>query len=143
MRSPRLALLAAAVLMLEAVGLGVVVVLETAELAAGEASSQMTGVGLVVLTAVAAVMLLLLSINVARGRSWARSGGVVLHILALIAAFAALTVQPPAPAFAATVGIPGLVGLVLLLASARAEGLADYLDAPGDDAAASDNAPEA
>ncbi len=124
MRSPRLALLAAAVLMLEAVGLLVVVAIESMQFATGGATSPTTGGALIALTALAAVVLVLLSVNVARGRSWARSGGVVLHVLAILTAFSVLAVPPPASALAATLGIPGVVGLVLLLASARAEGAA-------------------
>lgn len=122
MRAQGLAKLAAAVLMLEAIGVGVVVAIEAAGLFSGEASSEMTAIGLVGLTAVAALALAFFSINVARGKSWARSGGVVLHALAVIIAIGALTVELPSPAFAATIGIPGVIGLVLLIMSERAEG---------------------
>lgn len=122
MRAPGLARAAAAVLMLEALALAVVVVIESMGLLSGEATSQMTAFGLVGLTAIGAVALAAFSVNVARGKSWARSGAVVLHVIAVVIAIASLTIQPPAVEWAAIIGIPGLVGLVLLLMSQREEG---------------------
>jgi hypothetical protein len=121
MRAPGLARAAAALLMLEAVGIGVVVVIESVGLLSGDATSETTAIALVVLTAIGAGALALFSINVLRGKSWARSGGVMLHVLAVVLAIAAFTVEPPSPAFSATIGIPGLIGLVLLVMSQRAE----------------------
>lgn len=144
MRAPRLALAAAAVLALEALALAVIVVVEFAQLFAGAATSQPTALALIALTAVGAGALAAFAVGVARGRSWARSGGVVLHVLAIVVAIASLTTEVAAVdfgsalRFAAVVGIPGLIGLVLLLASARREGRVEGADASEDAGAASD-----
>lgn len=124
MRSPVLARSAAAVLMLESLGLVAVVVLELIQLISGEASVFSTALALIVLTGIAAATLAILAVGVARGRSWARSGAIVLQVLGVILTFAALTTDPPAPALAATVGIPSVLALVLVILSARAEGSA-------------------
>lgn len=130
MRSPRLALIAAAVLMIEAAALAVIVALEAVQLFSGQATSLPTALGLVALTGIGAAALALFSVGVARGRSWARSGGIVLHVLAILMAFAALTTTPSLPLVAAALGIPGVLGFALLIASARAEGrTADTPDA--------------
>lgn len=133
MRAPRIARAAAAVLALEALALAVVVAVELTALVSGGATSMATAVALIVLTALCAVALALFAIGVLRGRSIARSGAVVLHVLALILALAALTIDPPVHLFAVAVGVPAIVGLVLLLASARVEGRAEGGD--GADAA--------
>ena len=136
MRAPRLARAAAAVLALEALALAAIVAVELTALLSGGATSMATALALIVLTALCAVALALFAIGVLRGRSIARSGAVVLHVLAIILAVAALTIDPPVPAFAAAVGVPAVIGLVLLLASARVEGRAE-----GDDGADAASAP--
>lgn len=130
MRSPGLARGAALLLGLEALALAGIAVSEFIKLS--EAASQLTGIALGVLTLLAAATLALCAVGVWQGRSWARSGGVVLHVLALVVALAALTTDPPAPTAATIVGVPALVGLVLLISSARAE--AERPPAPSEDA---------
>ncbi len=140
MRAPRLALAAAAILALEALALLAIVVIELAQFFAGSATSSSTALALIVLTAIGAAALGLFAVGVARGRSWARSGGVVLHVLAIVVAIASLTTEvaaldfDAALRFALVVGVPGVVGFVLLIASARQEGVAP---AEGADAARS------
>ena len=136
MRAPRLAFAAAALLVVEAAALAVIVVMELTALGSGGATSVPTALALIVLTALCAILLAVFALGVARGRSLARSGAIVLHVLAVILAVAALTIDPPAQSFAVLVGVPGVLGFVLLLASARAEGRAGYLeesDAASDD----------
>lgn len=126
LRAPRLAYAAATVLALEAIALGVVVVVEL--MALSSATSLLTAIALTALTALGAVALALFAVGVARGVSITRSGAIVLHVLAVILAIAALTIDPPAQLFAAAVGIPGVVGFALLIASARKEGREGYLE---------------
>ncbi|MFT4157078.1 MAG: hypothetical protein QM630_04005 [Microbacterium sp.] len=122
MRAPGLALAAAAVLAIEGVAVIGFAVIELLDLSAGEASSLPTAVALIVLTLIGAAALLVFAFGTRAGRSWARSGGVVFQVLAVAIALASLTVQPVVWAFSAGVGLPGLIGFVLLIASARAEG---------------------
>ncbi|KJL28365.1 hypothetical protein [Microbacterium oxydans] len=121
MRAPRLAMTAAAVLALEGIALAVFAVIELAGLGAGDASSLPTAIALIVLTLIGAACLLAFAFGARAGRSWARSGGVVFQLLAVAIALASLTLQPVPWAFTIGVGIPGVIGFALLIASARAE----------------------
>lgn len=122
MRAPGLGRAAAAVLAAEGLVLLVFAAIEVAGVGAGDAASMPTAVALIVLTAIGAVALLAFAGGVRVGRSWARSGGVVFQILAVVLALAALTLQPIPWAFVAGVGLPGILGFMLLIASARREG---------------------
>ncbi|WP_223625816.1 hypothetical protein [Microbacterium sp. EST19A] len=122
MRAPGLALAAAAVLAAEGAALLVFAVIELAGLGAGDAASLPTALALIVLTLIGAAALIAFAIGTRAGRSWARSGGVVFQVLAVAVALASLTVQPISWLFTLGVGLPGLLGFALLIASARREG---------------------
>ena len=121
MRAPRLALGAAAVLAVEGAALSVFAVIELTGLGAGDAASLPTALALIVLTLIGAVALFAFAVGARRGRSWARSGGVVFQVLGVALALVSLTLQPIPWLFTAAVGLPGLIGFVLLIASARRE----------------------
>ena len=121
MRSPRLALAAAAVLAAEGAALTVFALIELLGLGAGDAASLPTALALIVLTLIGAVALFAFAIGTRSGRSWARSGGLVFQVLAVALALASLTVQPISWPFTIGVGLPGALGFVLLLATTRAE----------------------
>lgn len=121
MRSPRLALAAAAVLAVEGAALTVFALIELVGLGAGDAASLPTALALIVLTLIGAVALIAFAVGTRSGHSWARSGGVVLQVLAIALALASLTLQPIAWAFTLGVGLPALLCFVLLIASTRAE----------------------
>lgn len=121
-RAPGIALAAAAVLAAEAAALLVFAVIELVGLGAGDAASLPTAVALIALTLIGAAALVAFAIGVRSGKSWARSGGVVFQVLAVALALASLTLQPVSWAFTFGVGLPGLVGFVLLISSARREG---------------------
>jgi len=121
-RSPRLAVAASAVLAAEGAALVVFALIELFGLSAGDAASLPTALALIVLTLIGAGALFAFAVGVRRGRSWARSGGVVFQVLAVALALASLTVQPVIWLFVVAVGVPGVLGFVLLIASARAEG---------------------
>lgn len=121
MRAPRLALAAAAVLALEATALLVFAVIELLGLGAGDAASLPTAIALIVLTLIGVVALFAFAAGTRTGRSWARSGGVVFQVLAIAIALASLTVQPVVWPFVFGLGLPGVLGFGLLIASARAE----------------------
>ena len=121
MRAPGMALGAAAVLAAEGVALSVFAVIELTGLGAGDAASLPTALALIVLTVIGAVALFAFAVGTRTGRSWARSGGVVFQVLAVALALASLTLQPIPWLFTAAVGLPGLIGFVLLIASARRE----------------------
>ncbi|MFT4260615.1 hypothetical protein [Microbacterium sp.] len=122
MRAPRIALAAAAVLALEGVALLVFALIELFGLGAGQAIVVPTAIALIVLTLIGAAAMIAFAVGTRSGRSWARSGGVMLQVIAVALAFAALTVQPVLWPFVFGVGIPGIVGFALLVSSARAEG---------------------
>jgi hypothetical protein len=120
-RAPGIALAAAAILGLEAVALLVFAAIEMAGLGAGDAASLPTALALIVLTLIGAAALVAFALGTRSGRSWARSGGVVFQVLAVALALASLTLQPIAWTFTLGLGLPGLVGFALLIASARRE----------------------
>ena len=130
-RAHGLATAAAAVLALEGAALVIVAIIDLFGLGAGEAGSLLTAIALIVLILIAAGALFAFAVGTRRGRMWARSGGVVLQILAIALALATLTVPPVAWTFVIGVGVPGLAGLVLLIASTRKE--ARTVGEPGDD----------
>ncbi|MBT2485442.1 MULTISPECIES: hypothetical protein [unclassified Microbacterium] len=121
MHAPRLAFAAAALLAAEGAALVVFALIEVAGLGAGDAASLPTAVALIVLTLIGAAALFAFAFGVRAGRSWARSGGVVVQVLAIALALASLTVHPVLWAFTVGVGLPGLLGFALLIASARRE----------------------
>jgi hypothetical protein len=120
-RAPGIALAAAAVLAAESVVLLVFTVIELAGLGAGDVASLPTALALIVLTLIGSAALAAFAIGTRVGKSWARSGGVVFQVLAVALALASLTVQPVSWAFTVGVGLPGLLGFVLLISSARRE----------------------
>ncbi len=121
MRSPGLAAAAAAVLALEGTALGVVAVIELFGLGAGDAAILPTAIALIVLTFIGVAALFVFAVGTRNGRAWARSGGVLLQVIAVVLAINSLTVQPVPWMFVLAVGAPGLIGFVLLIASARRE----------------------
>ncbi|MBO9626978.1 MAG: hypothetical protein J7484_11455 [Microbacterium sp.] len=128
MQAPRIALAAAAVLAAEGAALTVFALIELFGLGAGDAASLPTAIALIVLTLVGAAALFAFAAGVRRGLSWARSGGVVFQVLAIAIALASLTVQPVVWLFVFAVGLPAVLGFVLLIGSARAEGGAGARD---------------
>lgn len=123
MRAPRIAVAAATVLALEAVALVVFSIIEIAGVTAGDASSPPTAVALIVLTLIGALALAAFAFGTRAGKSLARSGGVVVQVLAVAIALAALTIHPVPWVFVLGVGLPGLLGFALLVTSARCEGV--------------------
>ena len=121
MRSTGLAASAAAVLAIEGAALAAIAVIELFGLGAGNAAFMPTAIALIVLTLVGAAALFAFSAGTRRGHAWARSGGVVLQVLAVALALTSLSVQPVPWTFVLAVGLPGVVGFVLLIASSRRE----------------------
>lgn len=125
MRRSGVALAAAVVLMAEGVALGVVSLLELFALTSGRASSTPAGAALVVLTLIGAAGLVAFGFGVLRGVSWGRSGGILFQVIAIALALSSLSLQPVPWTFTLGLGIAGLVGLVLLILTARREGGSD------------------
>lgn len=121
MRSPGLALAAAAVLAAEGAALIVFAVIELIGLGAGDAASLPTAIALIVLTLLGAGALVAFAIGTRAGHSWARSGGVVFQVLAIALALASLTLQAVSWTFTFGIGLPALLCFALLIASTRAE----------------------
>ncbi|WP_298868148.1 hypothetical protein [uncultured Microbacterium sp.] len=122
----RPAVLAAAVLALEGAALIVIAVLELFALGEGDASSTASGLALIALTLVGAAGLIAFAVGTLRHASWARSGGIVLQVLAIALALAALSSIRPVPwLFVLVLGLAGAVGLVALIVTVRREGADD------------------
>lgn len=136
MRPSGPAIAAAIVLVVEGIALGIVGLIELIALGAGQASSQVGGLALIVLTLLAAAALCAFSWGTLRSASWARSGGVVFQVLGIALGLASLSLEPKAWLFTAGVGGTALIGLVLLISATRRDGASDprlRRDDEGDD----------
>ena len=125
MRPSGPAIAAAIVLALEGIALGVICLIELFALGAGQASSDVGGIALIVLTVLAAVALGAFSWGTLRRASWARSGGVVFQVLGVALGLASLTMEPKVWLFTLAVGGTALIGLILLISATRIDGAAD------------------
>ena len=122
MRTTRIERIAAGWLALEALGILILVVWELVALVRGDSGSVGSSIALLVLTAVGAAALGAFAVAVWRDGSWGRSGGVVAQLLVLSIALGTLTGEGADTRLAATIAVPAIVGLVVLIAAARAAG---------------------
>jgi lysylphosphatidylglycerol synthetase-like protein (DUF2156 family) len=127
-RAPGLARAAATLLALEGIAVAVIAVVELVGLGAGDAASTPTAIALIVLTLIGAGALFAFAAGASRGRSWARSGAVVLQVLAVALALGSLSFDPVPWTFVAAVGVPAVVTFALLIASTRREAKAEPVD---------------
>ena len=134
MRPSRLTIAAATLLALEALALLVVTLVEVFGLSSGNAASLPSALGLIGLSAVGAVGLGALAYGVLRGRSFGRSGGMVVQILAIAVALSAVGIRPFPTTFVLALLIPAGAGVVMLLLLTRRAGAeARRLDDAGQD----------
>ncbi|WP_298037779.1 hypothetical protein [uncultured Microbacterium sp.] len=133
MRSPALAASAAAVLALEGAVLATLAIIELFGLGAGRAAVPTTAIALIVLTLIGAGALFAFAWGTRSGRTWARSGGVMLQVLVIAFALASLGVEPVPWIAVLGAGIPGIVGFVLLMATTSREGRPEK-ESPADSA---------
>lgn len=116
--------LAAVVLAVQALGLVALLGWQVVAMSAGDTVSPASALALAVLTLVGAVAVSAFAVATARGRSWGRSGGIVVQALILAVAIGELTGEDADAALAGLIALPGVVGAVLLLLSARDAGRA-------------------
>lgn len=122
MRASKLTVAASTLLALEGAALLVVALVEVFGLSAGDAVLLPSALALIALTVIGGAGLIGLGVAVFRGRSWGRSGGMVLQIIAVAMAMSALGVRPFPVLFFLALAIPGAVGAVLLFLVSRSEG---------------------
>lgn len=127
--STALAVTAAVIVAAEGVGLAALAVWEFIALVGGDTESALSSIALLVLTGVGAAIVLAFAAGIARGRSWARSGGIVTQLLILAVALGAATGQYAHPLTGLALAVPAVAGLVLLILVARAAGRARRGDA--------------
>lgn len=92
---------------------------EIVALAAGDTESTTSAIALLVLTVVGAVTVLAFAVGIARGQSWARSGGVVTQLLLLAVAAGAVTGAEAQPVLALMLAAPAVLTLACLVSAAR------------------------
>lgn len=114
--------ISALVLGLEALALLLVAGWEVLALLGGDTDDPVSSIALIVLTVLGAAAVAAFAAATGRGQSWGRSGGIVTQLLMLAVAVGALTGPAAAPVFAAVVGIPAAIGMVVLFLAARAAG---------------------
>lgn len=132
MRTRTIRIAAALIVGLEGVGLVVLAVWQIAALVAGDAASVVSSLALLVLTAVGAAGVLAFAAAILRGRSWGRSGGIVLQVLILAVALGAATGAYAHPVIGLAIAVPAVVALVLLALDARSAGRAASVESTGD-----------
>lgn len=125
MRPSGPAIAAAIVLAFEAVALAAVCLMELFALGAGQTSSTVSGVALIVLTLLAAAALGAFAWGTLRRASWARSGGIVFQVLGAALGLASLSIEPKVWLFTIGVGGTALVGLILLIRATARDGASD------------------
>jgi hypothetical protein len=123
---------AAVYLAIEAIGVLVLTGWELVALLRGDTAAVSSSIALLVLTVVAAFALFAFAVVVWRGGSWGRSGGIVAQLLILAVAGGTLTGPDAAPATAAAIAAPGVLGFVLLVAASRAAGPRTQRERAGD-----------
>lgn len=119
MRTQITARLAALVLGVEAVGLLILVPVQTVALVSGDADSPTSAIALVVMTALGAAAVFAFAAATWAGASWGRSGGIVTQVLILAVALGAATGAFADPLIGLLLAIPALAALILLFAAAR------------------------
>ncbi|MDJ1112975.1 histidine kinase [Microbacterium dauci] len=122
MRTTAIERVAAVFLALEAIGVVALTAWELVALLRGDTAAVSSSIALLVLTLVVAAALAAFAVAVWRGGSWGRSGGIVAQLLILAIAGGTLTGPDAAPATAAAIAAPGVLGFVLLVAASRAAG---------------------
>ncbi|MFI8631175.1 histidine kinase [Microbacterium sp. NPDC077663] len=122
MPTTRVERIAAGWLALEAVGVLVLAAWELVALTRGDSESVPSSLALLVLTVIGAAAVIGFAVAVWRGGSWGRSGGVVVQLLILSIALGSLTGEGADARLAATIAVPAVVGLILLIAAARSAG---------------------
>ena len=121
-RTTRVERIAAGWLALEAIGVLALAAWELVALVRGDSESVPSSLALLALTVIGAVAVAGFAVAVWRGGSWGRSGGVVVQLLVLSVALGTLTGEGADTRLAATIAVPAVAGLVLLIAAARAAG---------------------
>lgn len=101
-------------------------------LVGGDTDSAVSAIALIVLTLVAAVAVLAFASGVWRGRSWARSGGIVTQVMILAVALGAATGAYADALTALVIAAPAIVAFVALLLTARSAGAEAGAEASGD-----------
>jgi peptidoglycan/LPS O-acetylase OafA/YrhL len=119
MRHDLLNIIAGGLVVLEAVAVAVLAALQVGAVLAGDTAALETAIALIVLTVVGAVIVGAFGVAVVRGRSWGRSGGIVVQLLVLAVAIGAMTGTYAHPLTGLQLAVPAVIVLVLLFAAAR------------------------
>lgn len=114
--------IAAVFLALESAALAALAAWQVVALFGGDTTSIASALALLAVTVIAAAAVAAFSSATARGRSWGRSGGIVVQVLTLAVALGALTGAEANPVVAAAIAAPALVTGVLLVLAVRAAG---------------------
>lgn len=119
MRNDLLSVVAGGLVAVEGIALAALAGWQFVALAQGDTASPATAVALIVLTLVGAALVVVFGVAAARGRSWGRSGGIVVQLLVLAVAIGAVTGTYGHPLNGLQLGVPALIVLVLLISASR------------------------
>lgn len=112
--------LAAFLVVLEGIGLLVLAGIQVPPIVQGDVATIDSAIALLVLTLVFAAGVVLFGIGIFRGRTWARSGGIVTQVLIFSVGLGALTgVLYPHAGLGVSLMIPAVIVFALIIASTR------------------------
>lgn len=119
MRNDLLSFVAGGLVALEGAVLAALAVWQLVALSQGDTASAVTAIALIALTLIGAALVVVFGVAAMRGRSWGRSGGIVVQLLVLAVAVGAVTGTYGHPLNGLQLGVPALLVLVLLISAAR------------------------
>ena len=112
----------AVVLALESLGLLVLAGVQVVDFVLGDVVDAVSGVALIVMTVLGAVIAGAFAAAAWRGASWGRSGGIVVQLMVLAVALGAVTGAYAQPAIGIALAVPAIVGFVALVLAVRQAG---------------------
>ena len=131
MSVPPIARVATVLVGLEALGLLALAGWQVVSLGAADVASLPSAIALIVLTLVGAAAVGSFAIGIGTGRSWARSGAIVVQLLVVAVAVGSVTGEYPHWGIAAALGLPAAAVFVVVLLVTRDAGRAEARESAG------------
>ncbi|WOF24223.1 histidine kinase [Microbacterium betulae] len=122
---PPIVRIATVLVALEAVGMLALAGWQAVTLGTAEVTSLPSAIALVVLTVVGAVAVGAFALGIGAGRSWGRSGAIVVQLLVIAIAVGSVTGAYAQWGIGAALGLPAVTVLVVVLLATRDAGRAE------------------
>ncbi len=113
-RRPRGITAFAAVLWLEALGIGAATVYLGIEIVSAPANSLPSAIALAAVAAITAIWVAVIAVNVVRGNAWVRGASVVVQVLIIAIAVGSFQGQGAVPGVGVALLVPAIIVLILV-----------------------------